>query len=79
MAEMLRQPATAMLEFNGIRVECAADGTMTVFIPPEIFAVTTRAGRGNGQSGRLYTCVVIAPLLDQSSSSKPTQTGLSEP
>ena len=76
MAEMLRQPVTAVLEFNGIRVECAADGTMTVFIPPELYTVTTRAGRGNGQSGRLLTAVVIAPLIDQSPNSKPTQTGL---
>lgn len=78
MAEMLRQPAIIRLEFNGIKVECSNDGTMQIFIPPEIFSIMTRAGRGDGQSGRLYSCVVIAPLIDQSPSSKPTQTGLSE-
>lgn len=78
MAEILRQPPQVKLEFNGIQVECSPDGTMTIFAPPELFSVMTRPGRANGQSGRLYTCVVIAPIFDQGHS-KPTQTGLNEP
>ena len=66
----------AKLEYNGIRVECGADGSMTIFIPPEGFTVTTRAGRNDGRSGRLFGCVVIAPMLEEPGPSAPTQTGL---
>lgn len=80
MAEILTNSPNRnpRLEFNGIRVECLPDGAIIVFVPPEAFKVTTLAGNhGGGQSGRLYTQVLIAPLLDQERASRPTQTGLS--
>lgn len=78
MAEILRPQLAVRIEWNGMKIEGAPDGTLTIFIPPESFRLMTQHGTvGCGQSGRLYSQVIIAPLLsDANAASRPTQTGL---
>lgn len=78
MAVPLQRPATVKVELGGIKIEQHADGTVLLFVPPEIYSVMTTLGAtATSQSGRLYSQVVIAPKLpDPALASRETQANL---
>lgn len=63
----------AKLTLHGVVIELHADKSILVFADPDAFNVSVRAGRGTGaidqrgvrqqDTGKLYNCVVISPLI----------------
>lgn len=72
MADDLTQKSRECMRwtYGTVLIEAYWDGTVKVFADPERFRIIAEPGRGEGQNtGRLHSCVTIAPIFAQ-------QTGL---